>query len=170
VPTYAALRLHVDSWRWYGVPFVVRAGKSLQRAATEVTVELRNAPPVVFNEKPPDVGNYVRFVLSPKVAITIGARKKKPGDKMVGEPVELTVVDEGANAPSRLGDYERLLGDAMHGDRTLFARQDVVEEAWSIVEPALAAAGPVHEYEPGTWGPGEADRLAADLGGWDLLP
>jgi glucose-6-phosphate 1-dehydrogenase len=170
VPTYAALRLHVDSWRWYGVPFVVRAGKCLQRASTEVTVELRNAPPVVFNEKPPDVGNYVRFVLSPQVAITIGARKKKPGDKMVGEPVELTVVDVDAGAPSRLGDYERLLGDAMHGDRTLFARQGVVEEAWSIVEPALAAAGRIHEYEAGTWGPKEADRLAADIGGWDLAP
>jgi glucose-6-phosphate 1-dehydrogenase len=170
VPTYAALRLHVDSWRWHGVPFVVRAGKCLQTTSTEVTVELRNAPPVVFNEPPPKVGNYVRFVLNPKVSITIGARKKKPGDKMVGEPTELTVVDEGAGAPNRLGDYERLLGDAMHGDRTLFARQDVVEEAWSIVEPALAAAGPIHEYEAGTWGPKEADRLAADIGGWDLAP
>ena len=170
VPTYAALRLHVDSWRWHGVPFLVRAGKCLQTTATEVTVELRNAPPVVFNEPPTPAGNYVRFVLNPKVAITIGARKKKPGDKMVGEPIELTVVDQGAGAPNRLGDYERLLGDAMHGDRTLFARQDVVEEAWSIVEPVLAAGGPLHEYEPGTWGPKEADRLVADIGGWDLPP
>lgn len=170
VPTYAALRLHVDSWRWYGVPFLVRAGKCLATSSTEVTVELRNAPPVVFGDQPPGAGNYVRFQLSPRVAITIGARKKKPGEKMIGEPVELSVVDEAAGAPSRLGDYERLIGDAMHGDRTLFARQDVVEEAWSIVDPVIGGNGPLHEYEPGTWGPKDADRLVADVGGWDVQP
>jgi glucose-6-phosphate 1-dehydrogenase len=169
VPTYAALRLHVDSWRWHGVPFLVRAGKSLKTTCTEVTVEFRHAPPVVFNEPPPAVGNTVRFRLSPQVAIAIGARAKLPGEKMVGQPVELSVVDQSTKDASRIGDYERLLGDAMSGDATLFARQDVVEAAWAIVDPTLGVEGPLHEYEPNSWGPAEADRLAADIGGWNAL-
>jgi len=159
VSTYAALRLHVDSWRWEGVPFLVRAGKSLHTTCTEVIVELKQAPPVVFAEPPAEMGNYVRFRLGPEVAIAIGAAIKEPGDELIGRPVELSVVrqDTGDDRDA----YERLLGDAMRGDAALFARQDVVEAAWSIVEPLISApADAPIAYEPGGWGPAEADRLA----------
>jgi glucose-6-phosphate 1-dehydrogenase len=169
VPTYAALRLSVASWRWEGVPFYVRAGKALKVTATEVLVELKNPPQVVFNEATPSMGNYVRFRLSPEVIIAIGARAKRPGEGMAGRPVELAVVHPG-HEPGESGrrmDYERLLGDAMEGDATLFARQDVVEAAWAIVDPILHGASPMYEYDPGTWGPPQADRLVADIGGWN---
>jgi glucose-6-phosphate 1-dehydrogenase len=165
VSTYAALRLDIDSWRWAGVPFYVRAGKSLKMTATEVLVELKVPPQVVFSEATPESGNYVRLRLSPQVAIAIGARAKRPGEAMAGRPVELSVVEQPAEM--RLGDYERLLGDAMDGDATLFARQDVVEAAWAIVNPLLADPGELYEYEPGSWGPPQADRLVADVGGWN---
>lgn len=165
--TYAALRLYVDSWRWEGVPFYVRAGKCLAKTCTEVTVELRNAPQVVFHEAIPSRGNYVRFRLSPEVSIAIGARAKRPGVGLRGRPLELSVVDEPAQGQDfRLGDYERLLGDAMAGDATLFARQDVVEAAWAIVEPVIHGPSPMFEYEPGTWGPAQANALTAAMGGW----
>lgn len=171
VPTYAALRLHVDSWRWDGVPLIVRAGKCLATTATEVIIELKNAPQVVFSEPAPTQGNYVRFRLSPQVEIALGARAKRPGEGMTGRPLELSVVDQPAQGTDgRLGDYERLLGDAMVGDATLFAREDGVEAAWAIVDPILQASGPVHEYEPGTWGPPQADALVADVGGWNTTP
>jgi glucose-6-phosphate 1-dehydrogenase len=166
--TYAALRMYVDSWRWQGVPFVVRAGKCLKTTCTEVMVELKAAPPVVFTEPQPAMGNYVRFRLSPQVAIAIGARAKKPGEAMVGEPVELSVMESPAQGNDhRMDAYERLLGDAMAGDCTLFARQDVVEAAWAIVDPVIHGPSALYEYEPGTWGPPEADRLVADVGGWN---
>src|SRR6266545_4347839 len=166
--TYAALRLYVDSWRWEGVPFYVRAGKCLAKTCTEVTVELRPPPPVVFPEPRPGQGNYVRFRLSPEVAIAIGARAKKPGETMTGFPLELSVVDQAAQGKDgRLGDYERLLGDAIAGDATLFARQDLVEAAWAIVDPVIHGPTPMYEYECGTWGPAEADRLVVDIGGWN---
>ena len=169
VPTYAVLQLFVDSWRWQGVPFYVRAGKSLAANCTEVTVELKNPPQVVFNEPAPSMGNIVRFRLSPEVAIAIGARVKRHGEEMVGEHRELSMVEEPAQgAGGRMDAYERLLGDAMMGEATLFARQDVVEAAWAIVEPVLHAPGPVYEYEPGTWGPTEADRLVEEVGGWNI--
>jgi glucose-6-phosphate 1-dehydrogenase len=168
VATYAALRLHVDSWRWEGVPFYVRAGKSLARTVTEVTVELRKAPPVVFAEPAPDVGNVVRFRLSPEVVIAIGARAKRPGERMEGQPIELSVVEYTEQGRGgRMGAYERLLGDAMSGDATLFARQDGVEAAWAIVDPVLREAVPVREYAPGSWGPSEADALPQEVGGWN---
>jgi len=166
--TYAALRLNVDSWRWAGVPFYVRAGKSLTMTTTEVFVELRNPPQVVFTEASPSVGNYVRFRLSPQVAIAIGARAKRPGEGMAGRPVELSVVEQAQQgSDGRMGDYERLLGDAMAGDATLFARQDVVEAAWAIVDPVIHGPSPMYEYEPDSWGPPQADRLVADVGGWN---
>jgi glucose-6-phosphate 1-dehydrogenase len=166
--TYAAVRLHVDSWRWQGVPFVVRAGKCLATTATEVFVEFRGAPPVVFPEPAPSLGNYIRFRLSPHVAIALGARAKRPGEGMVGQPVELLVTDQGAQgSEGRMDAYERLLGDAMQGDATLFARQDVVEAAWAIVQPVLDGAEQPWEYAPGSWGPREADRLVEDVGGWN---
>jgi glucose-6-phosphate 1-dehydrogenase len=166
VPTYAALRLQVDSWRWQGVPFFVRAGKSLKTTCTEVMVELKNAPPVVFTEAPAPMGNYVRFRLGPDVSIGIGARVKMAGDKLKGEPVELSVMHR--DSADEMDPYERLLGDAMKGDAQLFARQDVVEAAWTLVDPLIAMpeAAPI-EYERGTWGPAEADSLVRDVGGWN---
>jgi len=168
VGTYAALRLHVDSWRWTGVPFYVRAGKSLAATATEVLVELRAAPPVVFPEPAQKLGNYVRFRLSPEVAIAVGARAKRPGESMVGTPVELSVVEPQRNAPGRLSAYERLLGDAIAGDNTLFARQDVVEAEWSIVDPVLQNPPPPFPSAPGSWGPGQAEHFADEVGGWNM--
>jgi glucose-6-phosphate 1-dehydrogenase len=166
--TYAALRLHVDSWRWEGVPFIVRAGKCLATTCTEVIVELKAAPQVVFNEPRPPMGNYVRFRLSPQVVIAMGARAKKPGEGMTGEPIELSVVEAGAQGTdNRMDAYERLLGDAMAGDATLFARQDVVEAAWAIVDPVIHGPSELHQYEPGTWGPPQASRLVEDVGGWN---
>jgi glucose-6-phosphate 1-dehydrogenase len=166
--TYTALHLFVDSWRWEGVPFYVRAGKSLKKTVTEVMVELHTPPPVVFHEPEPTRGNHVRFRLSPQVVIAIGARAKKPGDRMVGEPVELSVYEGPAEGQEgRLDAYERLLGDAMAGEPTLFARQDVVEAAWAIVDPVIHGPSPMFDYDPGTWGPKEADRLAEAVGGWN---
>ncbi|MDB4930467.1 MAG: glucose-6-phosphate dehydrogenase [Myxococcaceae bacterium] len=168
VPTYAVLQLFVDSWRWEGVPFYVRAGKGLATDCTEVTVELKNPPQVVFNEAAPPMGNTVRFRLSPEVTIAVGARVKRHGEEMVGDRVELAMAAEPAQGVGgRMDAYERLLGDAMVGEATLFARQDVVEAAWAIVEPVLRSPGPVYQYETGTWGPVEADRLVAEVGGWN---
>jgi glucose-6-phosphate 1-dehydrogenase len=169
VATYAALRLHVDSWRWDGVPFYVRAGKSLAKTVTEVTVALKNPPPVVFHEAVAAHGNYLRFRLSPSVVIAIGARTKRPGEGMQGDPVELFVMQGAEQGQSgRMDAYERLLGDAIAGDATLFARQDVVEAAWAVVDPVIQQPGPLHDYEPGSWGPSQADALVADIGGWNI--
>ncbi|AKU98826.1 Glucose-6-phosphate 1-dehydrogenase [Labilithrix luteola] len=168
--TYAALRLYVDSWRWEGVPFIVRAGKALETTCTEVMVEFKNPPQVVFKEPAPKMGNHLRFRLSPDVCIAIGARQKVAGEKMTGEPVELTFATEPAQGTDgRMEAYERLLGDAMMGDATLFARQDVVEAAWAIVDPVIHGPSPMYDYEPGTWGPKEAERLVADVGGWNPI-
>jgi glucose-6-phosphate 1-dehydrogenase len=169
--TYAALRLHVDSWRWDGVPFFLRAGKALARTCTEVMVELKNPPQVVFKEAPPQMGNYFRFRLSPDVMIALGARAKLPGEAMVGAPTELCLAEEGAQGTDgRMDAYERLLGDAMTGDATLFARQDVVEAAWAIVDPVIHGPSAMYEYDPGTWGPSEADKLVEGVGGWNMPP
>jgi glucose-6-phosphate 1-dehydrogenase len=166
IGTYAALRLHIDSWRWSGVPFYVRAGKSLKMTVTEVVAELKVPPQVVFNEPAPRLGNYVRFRLGPHVAIALGARAKRPGAGMTGQDVELSVVEH--PLASRLLPYERLLSDAIAGDATLFARQDVVEAAWAIVDPLLQNPGALFEYEPGSWGPSQADQLVAEVGGWNI--
>jgi glucose-6-phosphate 1-dehydrogenase len=133
--------------------------------STEVFVEFKLPPQVVFNEATPSIGNYVRFRLAPQVSIAVGARAKRPGEGMGGQPVELSVVEQPVEG--RIGDYERLLGDAIAGDATLFARQDVVEAAWALVDPLMHNPGPMFEYEPGTWGPPQADRLVADVGGWN---
>jgi glucose-6-phosphate 1-dehydrogenase len=170
VPTYAALRLWVDSWRWEGVPFYVRAGKRLKATATEVIVELRQPPPVVFDEPTPPNGNYLRFRLSPDVEIAVGASAKRAGERMAGEPVELSVVHvPRQGCDGRMDPYERLLGDAMSGDPMLFARQDLVEEAWSIVDPVLRDPRPPYEYEPNEWGPADANALVEEIGGWNPI-
>jgi glucose-6-phosphate 1-dehydrogenase len=167
IATYAALRLNVDSWRWEGVPFFVRAGKSLKVTCTEVIVEFKNPPQVVFNEPAPAMGNYVRFRVSPEMAIAIGARAKRPGEGMTGAPTELSVVRHPGG--EEMDAYERLLGDAMAGDATLFARQDVVEAAWKVVDPVIHGPSDLFEYEPGSWGPPQADKLVAGVGGWNTL-
>jgi glucose-6-phosphate 1-dehydrogenase len=154
VPTYASLQLFVDSWRWHGVPFYVTAGKCLKETSTAVLVKLKRPPASVFREPPPENGNYLQFRLSPRVAIAVGARAKRPGEGMLGEPVELSVVEAAAQGTNgRLDAYERLIGDAMAGDPTLFARQDAVEAAWAIVDPVLDDADPPREYDCGTCGP-----------------
>ncbi len=167
VPTFAALQLAIDSWRWEGVPFFIRAGKCLAESRTDVMVELKPAPPVVFQQAAPRGANYVRFRLSPDVAINIGAYTKVPGEGMAGQPVELSVASgTRQGVGTRLGPYERLLGDAMTGDATLFARQDVVEAAWAIVDPVIKDPAALLEYDCGGWGPADADQLVASFGGW----
>ena len=160
VETFAAVRLEVDSWRWAGVPFLIRAGKSLPVTATEVLVKLRQPP---LSKLAPGV-NYFRFRLGPELALSMGARVKRPGPEMVGMATELTVVNR--DQSGEMEAYERLLTDAMKGDALLFVRQDEVEAAWAIVDPILGDVVPVHTYEQGTWGPVEANHLAEDVGGW----
>jgi glucose-6-phosphate 1-dehydrogenase len=161
VETFAAVRLFIDSWRWEGVPFLIRAGKCMPTTTTEVLVDLKKPPLVALAE---GNANYVRFRLSPDVTIAIGARIKRPGEAMAGEETELSFVDHPQG--DDMDAYERLIGDAMDGDATLFAREDVVEAAWAIVDPILGRDTPLHEYTPRTWGPPEADALAASAGGW----
>jgi glucose-6-phosphate 1-dehydrogenase len=164
VETYAALRLHIDSWRWAGVPVFVRAGKRLATTATEVLVRLRRPPQRIFDESLPAEANYFRFRLGPdRVAIALGARAKRAGFEMAGEPVELHVCSDAAVA---MDAYERLIGDAMRGDPTLFARADGVEAAWRIVDPVLHGQAPPHPYAPGSWGPQSADAMQDAHGGW----
>ncbi|MFO7276602.1 MAG: glucose-6-phosphate dehydrogenase [Pseudomonadota bacterium] len=162
VETYAALCLTVDSWRWSGVPFYIRAGKRLPVTATEVVVDFKPPPARVFGDLAPDQPNYVRFRLGPDVAIAIGAYAKRAGPAMQGREVELFVCHE---QPDEMDAYERLIGDALIGDTTLFARQDEVEAAWEIVDPVLGS-GHVHEYLPGSWGPSAADDLIVGRCGW----
>src|ERR687884_1737284 len=163
VETFAALRLHIDTWRWAGVPFYIRAGKCLPLTATEVFVELVRPPQAVFGEAESRGSNTVHFRLGPDVFIALGARAKKPGEAMVGEEVELVARHQ---AGDEMAPYERLLGDAIRGDASFFAREDNVEAAWRVVDPVLGTVTPVHEYEPQTWGPAEADRIIAHEGGW----
>src|SRR6185312_3799439 len=165
VETFAAVRLYVDSWRWDGVPFFIRAGKCMPMSTTEVLVTLKRPP---LRRMGPEETNHLRFRLSPDVTIALGARIKKTGEHMVSEPTELKVVHQPDG--EEMDAYERLLGDAMEGDPTLFSRQDGVEAAWAIVDPILGNATPVHEYKPGTWGPPDAARLTADVGGWHVPP
>jgi glucose-6-phosphate 1-dehydrogenase len=160
VETFAAMRLRIDSWRWDGVPFFIRAGKRMATSCTEVLVTLRR-PPL---QRGPEDPNYFRFRLSPDVIIALGARVKKPGDQLVTEPTELRLVHH--QDKNEMLPYERLLGEAMEGDTSMFAREDSVDAAWAVVEPILGDVTPVHEYAAGSWGPVDADRLTAEVGGW----
>ncbi len=156
--TYVALKLAINSWRWRGVPFLIRAGKSLPLTETEVVAKLRQPPPIFSSEAPP--ANYIRFRISGDPLIAIGTSIKLAGDQLRGCSIEL-VADQQCGDSSVLP-YEELLGDAMAGNQTWFAREDYVEEAWRIVDPILNGAS-VQVYEPGSWGP--TDHLV-DSGGW----
>jgi glucose-6-phosphate 1-dehydrogenase len=159
VETFAAVRLAVNNWRWHGVPFYLRAGKCLPVTATEVLVRFHRPPALFAAEAPPP--NYIRFRISPDVAIALGVMVKASGEVIAGEAAELLLVHHPDAA--EIDAYERLLGDAMKGNATEFAREDYVEEGWRIVDPVLGAATPLTEYEPHTWGPPEAARLIAGV-------
>jgi glucose-6-phosphate 1-dehydrogenase len=165
VETFAALQLDVDSWRWQGVPFYIRAGKSLPVTCTEIVVRLRR-PPTVFPTCTP-AQNHFRFRISPEVTAAFGLTVMDPEEKMVGQAVELLASHH--PGAEEMDAYERVLGDAMAGDATLFAREDYVEEAWRIVDPVLKAGTPVYEYDPSTWGPSEVDQKVSPPGGWQNL-
>jgi glucose-6-phosphate 1-dehydrogenase len=162
VETFATLRLGINSWRWHGVPFYIRAGKELPVTCTEVFVRFRRPPAVYSPTSPP--ANYLRFRISPDVAIALGVMVKAPGEEIVGTETELLAFHH----PSRdeMDAYERLLGDALKGDATLFAREDYVEEAWRIIDPVLKAGIPIYEYEPKSWGPREVDQKVLPVVGW----
>ena len=164
VETYAAMRFEIDSWRWADVPFFVRTGKRLPVTATEVMATFRRPPQRLFDESLPLRTNYLRFRLGPdRVAIALGARVKTPGEAMRGREIELYACNSNAD---EMSPYERLLGDAMRGDPTLFARQDSVEVAWAIVDRLLASGPQAEPYAPETWGPPVADRMVERHGGW----
>jgi glucose-6-phosphate 1-dehydrogenase len=162
VETFVSLRLGINSWRWEGVPFYIRAGKELPVTCTEVLVKFRR-PPAIYASAPPPP-NYLRFRISPEVAIALGVMVMLPGEEMAGKEIELLAFHQPGK--EEMDAYERLLGDALKGDATLFAREDYVEEAWRIVDPVLKASTPVFEYKPGTWGPTEAVQRVSPSGGW----
>jgi glucose-6-phosphate 1-dehydrogenase len=161
VETYAALKFSVDTWRWAGVPVFIRAGKALPVHATEVIVRLKR-PPLSLFDGAPGGGNSFRFRLGPQVAIGLGARRKAAGEAMAGEAVELAAVDDGMG---NMTPYQRLISDAMGGQRQFFTRQDAAELAWKIFDPVCGLDLPPHRYEQGSWGPDEA-RAFAPPGGW----
>jgi glucose-6-phosphate 1-dehydrogenase len=160
--TFAALRLDVDSWRWKGVPFYIRAGKNLPVTCTEVLGRFRRPPTVICEGALSQ--NYMRFRISPEMTIAVGATVMSPGEVLKGETVEM--VASRHPRPGEMEAYERVLGDAMVGDATLFAREDYVEEAWRIVDPVLKAGIPIYEYEKGAWGPSEVEQRVVPSGGW----
>ena len=162
VETFAALRLEVDSWRWKEVPFYLRAGKNLPVTCTEVLARFKK-PPTVINENALS-RNHLRFRISPEMTIAVGATVMAPGEVMKGQNVEM--VASRHPCPGEMEAYERVLGDAMAGDATHFARQDYVEEAWRIVDPVLKVGTPIYDYEKSSWGPGEGDQRVSPAGGW----
>jgi len=165
--TFCALRIDIDSWRWAGVPFFLRAGKALGHKATEAVVELNQPPRLLFADPkaPNPATNRLRFRLGQDPGVTLTVQAKRPGEGMISDPVDLNVDFARSLGPMPLP-YERLLGDALAGDSTMFASEEFVEHTWSILQPILDQPGPVHAYEPGTMGPPQADALAATCGGW----
>ncbi len=166
VETYCALRLYIDSWRWQGVPWYLRAGKCLAGTAAEVLVELKPPPQPLFDDAMPVAGgraNYLRFRLSPHAAIALAARVKRAGKAFSGEQRELFLLDQ---QPEEQAPYERLLEDAMAGEGALFARKDCLEAAWAVVDPVLERHHPVQPYECGSWGPAASNALIAQGDGW----
>ena len=163
VETFAALRLHIDTWRWAGVPFYIRAGKNLPVTTTEVIVDLKRPPAATFDRASAAGSNYVRFRISPEETIAIGARVKRPGEEMRGEPIELIVRND---SPTARSPYERLLTDALRGDGSLFTDDATVEATWAIIDPMLGSTTPVLPYVPGSWGPVEAERIVGGGERW----
>ena len=163
VETFAALRLHIDTWRWAGVPFYIRTGKCLPITSTEVVVDLKCPPMSIFDESQPAHSNYFRLRLSPEVVISAGVRVKRAGDAMVGDDVELTARHQHIDEKSP---YERLLGDALRGEDGLFTSDAAVEAAWRVVDPVLREHPAAEQYEPGTWGPASAASIIAGTEGW----
>ena len=165
VETFCALRLHIDSWRWAGVPWYLRSGKLLPATAVEVLVQLKPPPQALFDDSQPHDGraNYIRFKLQPKSAVALAARVKRPGKGFIGDQRELYLCEEALSEGST---YERLLGDAMAGDGALFTSQDAVEAAWAVVDPILVDHPAALPYAPGSWGPDAAAALIAADGGW----
>jgi len=163
VETFVALRLYIDTWRWAGIPFYIRAGKCLPITATEVIVDLKRPPLTIFDAVPPSMSNYFRFRLSPEVLISAGVRVKVAGDAMRGEPVELVARHEptGERSP-----YARLLTAAMRGDASLFTHDSAVEAAWRVVDPVLDGKTRVQLYDCGTWGPADAKLVLVGEEGW----
>jgi glucose-6-phosphate 1-dehydrogenase len=162
VETFVALRLEIDSWRWRGVPFYLRAGKNLPVTCTEALARFRRAPAIIGS--PALTKNYLRFRISPEMTIAVGTTVLGSSDDMKTELVEM--VASRHPGAQEMDAYERVLGDAITGDSTIFAREDYVEEAWRIVDPVLTADVPVHEYEKGVWGPKEVEPRVLPPGGW----
>ena len=167
VETFVALRLAIDTWRWSGVPFLIRAGKSLPLTTTQVMVDMKAPPLSVFDAIGAPQSNYFRFRLSPQVVIAEGMRVKRPGEAMQGEPVELIARHQ---VGTEMSPYERLLGDALRGDNALFTSDECVEAAWRVVDNVLEHEDAVRLYEPGSWGPPEAAALAGAEGWHDPQP
>jgi glucose-6-phosphate 1-dehydrogenase len=167
VETFAAARLLIDSWRWAGVPWYVRVGKGLTKAATEAVIEFHTPPRLLFDEAggPPPGRNLVRFRLGKQDGVTFALQAKTPGPHLDSQEVDISV-DFAAALGERSEAYERLLGDAIAGAPRRFARQDVVEQTWRIVQPAVDDPGAVHPYFRGSWGPSEAERLLGDGDHW----
>jgi len=163
VETYVAVKLFIESWRWADVPIFIRTGKCLPLTATEVLVEFKRPPRQTFDELVPAGSNHVRMRLSPDVNIAMGVRVKLPGERMVGDDVELVLTQQ---APNMRPPYQRLLGDAMRGRYELFGRDDIVDAQWRIVEPILDDVVPVKPYQPGSWGPADAEALIGHHGPW----
>ncbi len=164
VETFCALRLHVDSWRWGGVPWYLRSGKRLPATACEVLVRLKAPPQNLFGDAAAgEEANTLRLRISPHSAIALAARVKRAGKEFLGDQREFALLEEQTGGQSP---YERLLTDAMDGDGALFAREEAIEAAWTVVEPVLADHPPVIEYAPGSWGPPAANHFIAADGGW----
>jgi glucose-6-phosphate 1-dehydrogenase len=163
VETFVAVKLYIDTWRWAGVPIYIRAGKELPVTATEAVIEFRRPPRETFGEIVPSLSSHVRMRISPDINIGMGLRVKAPGERMLGNDVELILTRQAA---ADMPPYQRLLGDAMHGIGELFAREDFVEAEWRVVEPFLGNVTPLYPYEPGSWGPEEAAQLIGSDGRW----
>jgi glucose-6-phosphate 1-dehydrogenase len=163
VETFVAVRLEIDSWRWAGVPIYIRAGKLLPVTCTEALVEFKRPPKECFGEHVPTTSAHMRIRLNPDMTIGLGVRVKTPGERMVGRDVELELHRQSS---ADMPPYERLLGDASRGNSELFARQDLIEAQWRIVEPILGNVTPFYPYAPGSWGPEEANQLIGNDGPW----
>ena len=161
--TFVALRLFIESWRWAGVPIYIRAGKKLPVTATEIMVHFKRPPRATFEDLAQLNSGHVRIRISPDISIAMGVRVKRPGEHMVGQDVELILTE---HAPNIRPPYQLLLGEAMRGNGEAFGRSDIVDAQWRIVEPVLDDATPVHRYQPGSWGPDEAQALIGADGPW----